>query len=395
MNLKIFTRNIEEKAAEQISRLVSQPAFSDCKIRIMPDVHAGAGCVIGFTANLGDKVIPNVVGVDIGCGMITCELGKVDINFDKLDSVIRENIPSGLNVHENAPEKFTLFMELNCYSHLKNMSWLENSMRTLGGGNHFIEIDKDDEDNKYLIVHTGSRNLGKQVADYYQSLAIDRINGNKAELEQKVKDLIADLKEQHRETEISGAIKSLRDNFYQPGKMPNELCYLTGKDREDYLHDMRLCQIFAHQNRYHIAAEICMKMGWELNYFETIHNYIDMETNIIRKGAISTKLGERVLIPINMRDGCIIGIGKGNEDWNCSAPHGAGRVMSRIEAKKIVSMDDYKQSMNGIYTTSVSEDTLDECPMAYKPMEEILKNIKPTVSVEKIIKSIYNFKAGE
>lgn len=218
MNLKIFTKNIEEKAAEQISRLVAQPAFSDCKIRIMPDVHAGAGCVIGFTANLGDKVIPNVVGVDIGCGMITCELGKVDIDFDKLDSVIRENIPSGLNVHENAPERFTLFMELNCYPHLKNMSWLENSMRTLGGGNHFIEIDKDNEDNKYLIVHTGSRNLGKQVADYYQSLAIDRINGTKAELEQKVKELIADLKEQHRETEISSAIKNLRDNFYRPEK---------------------------------------------------------------------------------------------------------------------------------------------------------------------------------
>lgn len=395
MNLKIFTDNIEEKALEQINNLLAQPAFSECKVRIMPDVHAGAGCVIGFTADLGDKVIPNVVGVDIGCGMITCELGKVDIDYNKFDSVIRKNIPSGLNVHEDAPEKFCLFGELNCYRHLKNMSWLENSMRTLGGGNHFIEIDKDDEDNKYLIVHTGSRNLGKQVADYYQSLAIDQINGRKKEVNELVWQKIAELKEAHRETEISGVIKAIRDEHKFTEKMPNELCYLTGTDREDYLNDMLICQIFARLNRYHIIAEICMKMGWDIDYFETVHNYIDLETNIIRKGAISSKVGERVLIPMNMRDGCIIGIGKGNEDWNCSAPHGAGRIMSRIEAKKNVSMKDYKKSMDGIYTTSVSENTLDECPMAYKPMEEIVKNIEPTVEVEKIIKPVYNFKAAE
>lgn len=396
MNLKIFTKNIEEKALTQINNLVKQPAFSDCKIRIMPDVHAGAGCVIGFTANLGDKIIPNVVGVDIGCGMITCSLGNIDIDFEKLDNVIRQYVPSGMNVHEEASETFEKIYELCCFNRLKNIHWLENSLGTLGGGNHFIEIDIDENNNKYLIIHTGSRNLGKQVADYYQALAVTRINGNKEELNQQVNELIKSLKEQHREVEISGAIKTLRDNFNHIEKMPNNLCYLTDKDRLDYLHDMAICQEFAQLNRHKIITEICTRMNWEIKeIFETIHNYINLETNIIRKGAISAKLGEKVLIPMNMRDGCIIGIGKGNEDWNCSAPHGAGRVMSRIEAKKTVSMDDYENSMSGIFTTSVSEDTLDECPMAYKPMEEILKNIKPTVSVEKIIKPIYNFKASE
>ena len=395
MNLKIFTDNIEEKALAQINNLLAQPAFSDCKVRIMPDVHAGAGCVIGFTADLGDKVIPNVVGVDIGCGMLTAELGNVDIDFEKLDSVIREYVPSGMNVHEEAPEVFNGIKDLICYSALKNVDWLENSLGTLGGGNHFIEIDADDEGNKYLVIHTGSRNLGKQVADYYQKVAIDRINGNKEKLNIKVNQLIQNLKEEGRQAEISGAIKALRESYHSVEKMPNELCYLTGTDRLDYLHDMAICQQFAKQNRSRIVLEICTRMHWTPKMFETIHNYIDLETNIIRKGAISAKSGERVLIPINMRDGCIIGIGKGNDDWNCSAPHGAGRVMSRIEAKKKVSMYDYEQSMSGIFTTSVSEDTLDECPMAYKPMDEIVKNIAPTVEIERIIKPIYNFKAGE
>ena len=395
MNLKIFTDNIEEKALAQVNNLLAQPAFSDCKVRIMPDVHAGAGCVIGFTANLGDKVIPNVVGVDIGCGMLTAELGKIDVNFEKLDSVIRKYIPSGMNVHEEAPEVFNGIKNLACHNALKNVDWLENSLGTLGGGNHFIEIDVDDEGNKYLIIHTGSRNLGKQVADYYQKVAIEHINGNKEELNIKVNQLIQNLKEEGRQAEISGAINALRESYHSVEKMPNEFCYLTGMDRLDYLHDMVICQQFAKQNRSRIVLEICARMNWTPKMFETIHNYIDLETNIIRKGAISAKDGERVLIPINMRDGCIIGIGKGNEDWNCSAPHGAGRVMSRIEAKKKVSMANYEESMSGIFTTSVSEDTLDECPMAYKPMDEIVKNIAPTVEIERIIKPIYNFKAGE
>ena len=395
MNLKIFTDNIEEKAFTQVHNLLAQPAFANCKVRIMPDVHAGTGCVIGFTADLGDKVIPNVVGVDIGCGMITCDIGVVDIDYTKLDTVIREKIPAGMNVHAQAPVVYDELENVLCLEHLKNLSWLQNSLGTLGGGNHFIEVDVGEDGHKYLVVHTGSRNLGKQVADYYQSVAIERINGGKADLNAKVQQLINDYKTSGREKEIAGAIKELRLSYASVEKMPNELCYLNGEDRLNYLHDMGICQRFAVKNRAMIVETICDAMGWNGVSFETIHNYIDLESNIIRKGAISAQKGQRVLIPINMRDGCIIGIGKGNEDWNCSAPHGAGRVMSRMQAKKTVSMDDYKKSMNGIFTTSVSEDTLDECPMAYKPMDEILKNIEPTVEVEKIIRPVYNFKVSE
>ena len=395
MDLKIFTDNIEEKALEQVKTLLSQPVFSECKVRIMPDVHAGAGCVIGFTANLGDKVIPNVVGVDIGCGMLTCELGKIDIDFEHLDYAIRDKVPSGMNVHENALHTFDEIDDIFCIKSLKNYEWIKNSLGTLGGGNHFIEIDADEEGNKYLVIHTGSRNLGKQVADYYQNIAIERINGSKKELNDKVNALIADYKAQGREKEIGSAIQELRNAYKTCQKMPNDLCYIGGEDRLNYLHDMGICQRFAVRNRHEIASTICEEMGWDFSSFETIHNYIDLETNIIRKGAISAKLGEKVLIPINMRDGCIIGIGKGNDDWNCSAPHGAGRVMSRSEAKKNVKMDDYVHSMDGIFTTSVCEDTLDECPMAYKPMDEIIKNIGDTVDIVKIIKPVYNFKARE
>jgi len=300
-----------------------------------------------------------------------------------------------MNVHEQALVNFSELNDLLCLEHLKNISWLQNSIGTLGGGNHFIEVDEDDIGGKYLVIHTGSRNLGKQVADYYQGVAIERINGGKAELNAKVQQLIDEHKAQGREKEISGAIKELRANYAVVEKMPNELCYLTGEDRQNYLHDMAICQRFAQLNRAMIMATLCDAMDWHGKYFSTIHNYIDLESNIIRKGAISARKGERLLIPINMRDGCIIGYGKGNEDWNCSAPHGAGRIMSRMQARKNVSLDDYRKSMDGIFTTSVSEDTLDECPMAYKPMDEILKNIEPTVEVEKIIKPVYNFKAGE
>lgn len=395
-DLKVFTQHIESTALAQITELLSQPAFSECKVRIMPDVHAGTGCVIGFTANLGDKVIPNVVGVDIGCGMLTSELGNIDIDFAKLDSVILEYVPSGMNVHEEIKEVFPELKKLICFPRLKNVDWLEKSLGTLGGGNHFIEVDADDEDNKYLVIHTGSRNLGKQVADYYQKLAIEQINGSKEQLNEEVNKMIRHLKETGREQEISGAIKALRTNWLKVERMPNDLCYLSGLDRLSYLHDMAICQHFAQRNRAQIMTEICARMRWvPVSSFETVHNYIDLETNIIRKGAISAKDGERVLIPMNMRDGCIIGIGKGNEDWNCSAPHGAVRVMSRMEAKRSVSMADYEKSMDGIFTTSISEGTLDECPMAYKPMDEIVANIAPTVDIERVIKPIYNFKASE
>ena len=411
-DLKIFTDNIEQEAIDQINILLEQPAFADCKVRIMPDVHAGAGCVIGFTADLGDKVIPNIVGVDIGCGMFTVELGRIDtgingktdssivnyvtdIDYEKLDNVIRTCIPSGRNVHEEINYIFPELKNLRCYNNLKNIDWLGRSMGTLGGGNHFIEIDEGFEGRKYLVIHTGSRNLGKQVADYYQNLAVELMIG-RDKLAYERDRLIAEYKDQGRSSEIQDAIKELRNTWRKKtNDIPKELCYLTGKYRDDYIYDMKICQRFAKQNRLMIALKIMLRMGWcAIDLFETVHNYID-DSNMIRKGAISAKNGEKVLIPINMRDGCIIGVGKGNEDWNYSAPHGAGRIMSRNKARETLSMDAFKESMNGIYTTSVCESTIDESPMVYKPMDEIIENIKDAVDISEIIKPVYNFKASE
>ena len=411
-DLKIFTDNIEQEAINQINTLLEQPAFADCKVRIMPDVHAGAGCVIGFTADLGDKVIPNIVGVDIGCGMLTVELGRIDtgingktdssivnyvtdIDYEKLDNVIRTHIPSGRNVHEEINYIFPELKNLRCYNKLKNIDWLERSMGTLGGGNHFIEIDEGFEGRKYLVIHTGSRNLGKQVADYYQNLAVELMIG-RDKLAYERDRLIAEYKDQGRSSEIQDAIKELRNTWRKKtNDIPKELCYLTDKYRDDYIHDMKICQRFSKQNRLMIALKIMLNMGWySIDLFETVHNYID-ESNMIRKGAISAKKGEKVLIPINMRDGSLLCVGKGNEDWNCSAPHGAGRIMSRNKARESISMESFRESMTGIYTTSVCESTIDESPMAYKPMDEIINNIKDTVDILDVLKPVYNFKASE
>ena len=395
-DLKIFTQNIDPKALCQIHTLIQQPAFSQCKIRIMPDVHAGAGCVIGFTADLGDKVIPNIVGVDIGCGILTVDLGKMDIDFAALDNAIRARIPSGRNLHVAPCPKFAELPQLRCFSKLKNLDRLEQSLGTLGGGNHFIEIDADTDGTKYLVIHSGSRNLGKQVAEIYQQLAVELMQG-KDNLAEAKKTRIAEYKKQGREKEIQKALEELDKNFHpHPPGIPKELCYLTGRHREDYLHDMELCQKFASQNRWQMATAILTEMRWpEVDSFETVHNYIEFGSNIVRKGAISAKAGEKLLIPINMRDGCIMGVGKGNEDWNCSAPHGAGRIMSRREAKAAVSLKEFEESMHGIFTTSVSQSTIDESPMVYKPMDEIAANITDTVDILKVITPIYNFKAGE
>ena len=399
-DLKIFTENIEPEALKQIYTLIKQPAFSDCKVRIMPDVHAGAGCVIGFTADLGEKVIPNIVGVDIGCGMLTVELGKIDIDFEKLDNVIRKYVPNGRNVHDTEDGFSEIVInQLYCKNELKNSDWLKRSCGTLGGGNHFIEVDIDDDGNKYLIIHSGSRNIGKQVAEIYQQMAIDDLSGADKLAEESQK-LIEDYKRTDRHKDIQRGLAELRRRF-RPDKLnvPKELSYLTGEHREMYLHDMKLCQEFAKVNRITIADQILINIFGHSSAlykaFETIHNYIEHDTNIVRKGAISAKYGETVLIPMNMRDGCIIGIGKGNEDWNYSAPHGAGRIMSRSKAKETVSLDEFEQSMKGIYTTSVNRSTIDESPMAYKPIEEIVENIQDTVEIAKIIKPIYNFKASE
>ncbi len=396
-DLKIFTDLIEPEALDQVYTLVKQPAFEGCKVRIMPDVHAGKGCVIGFTADLGDKVIPNIVGVDIGCGMLTVYLGEVDIDLEALDKAIRKRVPSGRNVHEGRIVKFPEIQDLYCYRELKDTKRLERSIGTLGGGNHFIEIDVDERGGKYLIIHTGSRNLGKQVAEYYQNLAVEVMSG-KDKLYEMQDALIAEYKAAGRRSEIQKAIKELHRKFNpNPLGIPKDLCYLTGKYRDMYLHDMIICQHFAVINRLEIAKAILDEMDFNnpVRSFETIHNYIEPGINIVRKGAIAAYKGQSVLIPLNMRDGCILGVGKGNEDWNYSAPHGAGRLMSRSKAKEIVDLEEYKKSMEGIYTTSVDVSTIDEAPQVYKPMEQIVNKISDTVEIEAILKPIYNFKAGE
>ena len=404
-NLKIFTKNIEEKAIKQIDELLEQKSFENCKVRIMPDVHAGKGCVIGFTADLGDKVIPNIVGVDIGCGMLAVELGNIELDLEKLDNVINEYVPAGRNIREQKLMEFKKINELYCLRELKDTKKFNRGIGTLGGGNHFIEIDVDDENKKYLVIHTGSRNMGKQVADYYQNLAIQLCSG-KEEMYKKKEKIIKNYKEQGKKLEIQQELNKL-EKEYKNNKtnLPNDLCYLQGEHREMYLHDMKICQEYASLNRLQIAKEILMNY-FQLTYvpeidyppimnnrFETIHNYISFEDNIVRKGAISAKKGEKVLIPINMRDGSIIAAGKGNKDWNQSAPHGAGRIMSRMKAKKTFELEKFKKAMEGIYTTSVVEETIDEAPFVYKSMQEIIENIQDTVEIKKIIKPIYNFKA--
>lgn len=396
-DLKIFTDNIEQEAVNQIDLLLKQKPFKDCKVRIMPDVHAGKGCVIGFTADLGDKIIPNIVGVDIGCGMLCVELGNIELDLEKLDEIINKYIPAGRNIRGQKLTNFDKIEELYCLRELKEVKKFNRAIGTLGGGNHFIEIDVDDENNKYLVIHTGSRNMGKQVADYYQNLAIELCCG-KEEFYIKKEKIIKEYKEQNRKAEIQRALKELEKEYKQKQpNIPKELCYLTGKYREMYLHDMKICQEYASENRQMIANEIISYyfdiVPRIMPAFETIHNYISFDDNIVRKGAISAKKGERVLIPINMRDGSIIAIGKGNSDWNESAPHGAGRIMSRIKAKETFNLKEFKKSMEGIYSTSIVEETIDEAPFVYKPMQQIIENIKDTVEIEKIIKPIYNFKA--
>ena len=421
-DLKIFTDDIEQEAIDQINLLLEQEPFKDCKVRIMPDVHAGKGCVIGFTADLGDKVIPNIVGVDIGCGMLCVELGNIDLDLAKLDKVINEFVPSGREVHKEMKYKFLELEQLKCYRELKDTKRIQKSIGTLGGGNHFIEINKDDNGNKYLVIHTGSRNLGKQVAEYYQNLAIELCSG-KEEMFKRKEEIIKMYKEQGKKQKIQKALKELEEEYKQNRpELPNELCYLMGKYREDYLHDMKICQIFASDNRICIAKQILCNyfelpyyqgcnsvrlrpeptpntfytqdiVDKDFYYFETIHNYISFEDNLVRKGAIRANEGERVIIPINMRDGSIIAVGRGNKDWNNSAPHGAGRLMSRKKAKETFNLEEFKKSMADIYSTSVLEETIDEAPFAYKPMQEIIDNIQDTVEIEKIIKPIYNFKA--
>jgi len=399
MDLKIFATTIEQEAVSQVYRLAEQSQFRDAKIRIMPDAHAGAGCTIGFTADLGDKVVPNLVGVDIGCGMLVANIGNIDLDLAKLDKVIRDTIPSGsdVNTKQGTRVYFEQMEDMVMYKNLRNMDHLQSSIGSLGGGNHFIEIDVDEDGNKYIVIHSGSRNLGQQVCKHYQKLAIEQCNSYTKQIKEEIKSTIAQLKVEGRQKESSKAIKEIKEKYNRIDKVPTDICYLTGDLRQDYLHDMKLCQEFAWQNRLEMLRRILkgMKIKNVVEQWQTVHNYIDFSDNIIRKGAIRCNAGEKVIIPLNMRDGSIIAIGKGNENWNNSGPHGAGRLMSRRVAKESLSMNDFKKSMEGIFTTCVNRGTIDESPMAYKNAQEIIDGIADTAEVINIIKPIYNFKATE
>ena len=398
--VKIYAETLEQEAYDQVQKLANYPVYVDNKIRIMPDCHAGKGCTIGTTMALTNAVTPNLVGVDIGCGMLVVDLGdNPDIaskkNLMRLDRHIHMYVPSGFSIHKNPWDKFDDLNDLLC----KNSCDLDratNSIGTLGGGNHFIELNYSEKTHHYyLVIHTGSRNLGVQVCKFYQDLACKCLKEVSDTKKQVSADIIAKCKAENRAKDISRELK-VALSAIPDVQINSDLAYLTGDNFKNYIHDMEIVQRYAVLNRATIARIILQKMKMqEYGRFETIHNYIDVEHMTLRKGAVSAQNGEKLIIPINMRDGSLICVGKGNEDWNCSAPHGAGRLMSRSAARNTLSMDDYKKSMENVYTTSVTVQTIDEAPMAYKPMDEIIRCIEPTVDVIDVIKPIYNFKAGE
>lgn len=398
-NAKIFTDVVEPEAVSQVIQLINQPYAHDQTIRMMPDIHAGAGCTIGTTMTISDKICPNLVGVDIGCGMYTVQISRdSDLDFEKLDDALTGRdglppiVPSGINIRnqKHVYSDFVDILNLRCADRI-NIDRAYYSIGTLGGGNHFIEIDKNPENGDvYLVIHTGSRHLGVDICTHYQRLAVKSHSGPTEDVR---KEVIETLKAQGKQSEISDALKKLKEDY---PTAPKELAWCEGKLFDDYIHDMRIAQQFAHLNRKAIADTICKYMNWvPVEEFETIHNYIDTEYLILRKGAVSAREGEKLLIPINMRDGSLICTGKGNPDWNYSAPHGAGRLMSRSKAKETIPLEEFEQAMEGIYTTSVNLSTLDESPMAYKRIEDIVNNIEPTVYINSVIRPIYNFKASE
>lgn len=389
-NAEIFANVIESEAMDQIRELCNQEYLKDCKIAIMPDCHAGAGCTVGTTIKLNNAVCPNTTGVDIGCGMYVVKLGKIDVDFEKLDNVIRTYIPSGMNKHEvasnnNFIKEFNSFApSYRCKIDRDNA---ERSLGSLGGGNHFVELNKDLEGNIYLVIHSGSRHLGIEVRNYY----MERANDKSAEFNKIKEDLINKLKREGRQREIQNELSKL----VRPSSTRSELAYVEGKDFDDYIHDMKLTQRYASLNRMYMASIILSKMGWKgEEYCHTIHNYIDTDNMILRKGSISLQEGEIAIIPINMRDGSLIVRGKGNPDYNYSGPHGAGRLMSRSKAKENISLEEFEESMKGVYTTSVGTSTIDEAPQAYKSIDDILPCIEDTCELIDIIEPIYNFKAS-
>lgn len=388
---KVFTDIVDEASISQVINLLNQPYIESCVVRMMPDIHAGAGCTIGTTMTINDKICPNLVGVDIGCGMETVRIKENFIEPAKLDKVIRADIPSGFSVRSKA-HRFAKDIDLSKLYCVKkiDIERAYNSIGTLGGGNHFIEANKDDDENIYIVIHSGSRRLGLEVANYYQEAAYTTLTSYSKE---EINNIIEALKDSGRTKEIQSELKKLKS---KRSPVPKQLAYVEGELFDRYIHDMRIAQQFAELNRQAMMDIIVNEMGIHvIEQFTTIHNYIDTDNLILRKGAVSAQNGERLLIPINMRDGSLLCTGKGNEDWNFSAPHGAGRLMSRSDAKEAFTVSEFKQQMEGIYTTSVGRSTLDECPMAYKRMDDIVGNIVPTVSVDAIIRPIYNFKAGD
>ncbi len=389
---KIYTDVVDKASISQVITLCNQEFSAGSRIRLMPDIHAGAGCTIGTTMTITDKVVPNLVGVDIGCGMETIRIRETHLEMQRLDKLIYERIPSGFKIRDKAhryAERVDL-EELFCAKHV-DLLRAEKSVGTLGGGNHFIEVDRDEEENLYVVVHSGSRHLGKEVASYYQEEGFKILNRTD---DKSIQQMIQELKDAGRQKEIQQELKRLK-NLKQT-EIPRELAYVSGELFDQYIHDMKLVQRFAALNRQAMIDEIVKGMKLHVEeQFTTVHNYIDTDSMILRKGAVSARAGEQLLIPINMRDGSLICMGKGNEDWNCSAPHGAGRLMSRAQAKQSFTVSDFKKQMSEVYTTSVNSATLDECPMAYKNMTDIVENIGPTAEIVKIIKPVYNFKAGE
>ena len=403
---KVFTDTCDAATVAQIKNLLNQRCAEGTKVRIMPDCHAGAGCVIGTTMTIRDKVIPNLVGVDIGCGMLATKLKEKRIDLPKFDSVSQAEIPAGMNMREKPHSQAVSLSaeELACYHKpgcRVSPEVFALSLGTLGGGNHFWELDRDEEENLWLVVHTGSRRSGKDVAEYYQRAAYETLNAlgekRKEQIAARKNSFIQRLRDEGREQEINRLLPEWLSSLPEPEiTVPYEVAWCEGTLFDDYIHDMRVMQRYAALNRHIITETILKKCKLHaVEQFETVHNYIDMDQMILRKGSVSARLGQRLLIPINMRDGALICTGKGNPDWNESAPHGAGRLMSRTEARSSISMKDYKDAMKGIYTTCVNKGTLDESPFAYKPMDEIVANIEPTAEIVSRMKPIYNFKAGD
>jgi RNA-splicing ligase RtcB len=385
-----YCGELEPTAFEQIKAVCDREEFAGSRIRIMPDVHAGKGCTIGTTMTITDKVVPGMVGVDIGCGMETVRLTERHLDFARLDRLIRAEIPSGRDIRKkHHPLNARIDLDkLRCAERVK-LDRARLSIGTLGGGNHFIELGRAEDGTLYLVVHSGSRHLGQEVATWYQEEAYKRLRGP---ARKTIDQTIATLKAEGREQDIEESLQRLK-----PGtEIPKDLTYASGKLFDDYLHDMRIIQRFAELNRQAMTDVILDGMGLAAaDRFTTIHNYIDMETMILRKGSVSAKAGEHLLIPINMRDGSLICVGKGNAQWNYSAPHGAGRLMSRTKALNTLSLDKFRSEMKDVFSTSVHRKTLDESPMAYKSMDEILSRIHPTADVVERIRTVYNFKAGE